>query len=248
MPFAPGNDPFVITVGAVDLEGSTNVRKHDIAYWSAYGYTKDGFRKPEIAAAGRYMIGPVPVSATLPAERPDHVVSPGYMRLSGTSFAAPIVAGAAAQILARHPYVDAGSGEGCAHAEGALHPGRAAGLGRRRRAQRAALSGREHATEPEPRAQPVRHLGYPSGVSGARVFDSVSWSDLAKSSDVLGLGLLERCLLVGRLLERCLLVGRLLERRFLVRRFVERRARSLGCHQGRRCRRATTPLRATTTC
>ena len=30
VPYAPGNDPFVITVGAIDLEGSVNVRKHDV--------------------------------------------------------------------------------------------------------------------------------------------------------------------------------------------------------------------------
>jgi serine protease AprX len=103
IPYAPGNDPFVITVGAVDLEGSVAASRHDVPNWSAYGYTKDGFRKPELAAAGRYMIGPVPTGGTLRTARPENVVNAGYMRLSGTSFSAPVVAGAAALLHMHHP-------------------------------------------------------------------------------------------------------------------------------------------------
>ena len=101
--YAPGNDPFVMTVGALDVGTSFFSYDDSVAPWSAWGYTEDGFRKPEISAPGRYMIGAVPTNATLTSERPDHVVAPGYMELSGTSFSAPVVAGTAAQIMARHP-------------------------------------------------------------------------------------------------------------------------------------------------
>jgi serine protease AprX len=101
--FAPANDPFVITVGATDLVGTRTTADDVTAPWSAYGYTLDGFAKPDIAAPGRYMVGAVPAASTLGLEHPDRYVAPGYMQLSGTSFASPVVAGAAAYLLAVHP-------------------------------------------------------------------------------------------------------------------------------------------------
>ena len=101
--YAPANDPFVITVGASDVAGTASRSDDFAAPWSAWGYTQDGFFKPEVAAPGRYMVGAVPSSANLLDQYPSRVVAPGYMWMSGTSFAAPVVAGMAASLLAKNP-------------------------------------------------------------------------------------------------------------------------------------------------
>jgi len=103
MSYAPANDPFVITVGADDQHMTSDPGNDTVPYWSAYGTTMDGFSKPDVSAPGRYMIAPVPMGSTIATTVPDRVVAPGYIWMSGTSFATPVVSAAAAQVLARHP-------------------------------------------------------------------------------------------------------------------------------------------------
>ena len=225
--YAPGNDPFVITVGAVDLAGTATPDDDFVAPWSAFGYTSDGFVKPELSAAGRYMVGPVPEASSLPAERPDHVVAPGYMQLSGTSFSAPVVAGAAAHILALHPDYTPDQVKGALMVTARLVPladSWAAGVGELNAVQAATF-----VDPPNPNAGLDQFLvADPNG--GPAVFDAASWSDASRRcvrSDASWRTpperrFLERCLLERRFLERRFLERCLLERRFLERRFLER--------------------------
>jgi serine protease AprX len=102
--YAPANDPFVITVGASELNGTSSIADDVVAPWSAWGYTPDGFAKPDLSAPGRVLYGPTPQTSAMYVQHPERwATTPGYMWMSGTSFAAPIVSGAAAWILAAHP-------------------------------------------------------------------------------------------------------------------------------------------------
>jgi serine protease AprX len=179
VPFAPANDPFVLTVGAADLGTTTSAVDDSNAPWSAHGRTLDGFLKPDIGAPGRRLAGPVPMTSTLMRERPDRALLPGYMRLSGTSFAAPIVSAAAAYVLAVHPSWSADEVKGAlmlsAEKAGKAVPG-SLGVGSLD-ARGAQLVSRA----PNPNRALNRFLITDPSGSEYPVFDAASWDSAAKS-------------------------------------------------------------------
>jgi len=184
MAFAPGNDPFAITVGALDIHNSTNPERADTAPWSAWGYTLDGFAKPELAAPGRGITGPVPAGSTLAAERGSQVTTTAggtYINLSGTSLAAPVVSGIAADLLTLRPSLTPDQVKGALmHEARALRKVRtlAAGVGEVNAAGALALG-----FPPNPNRALDGFL-VPDPKGDGPMFDDVSWLDAAKASPV----------------------------------------------------------------
>src|SRR5215207_9870600 len=101
--YAPGNDPYAISVGAVDDLGTKNTRDDVLAPWSSRGTTQDGVRKPDVLAPGAHLVSTLAPGSDFAALCPACVVSGQYIRLGGTSMAAAVTSGVVADLLQIHP-------------------------------------------------------------------------------------------------------------------------------------------------
>ena len=107
---APGNDPYVITVGAMNTRDTAYKSDDLITTYSSKGPSLiDHIVKPDLVAPGNNIQSLLAPASTLSSLFPQNLVSPSvygdrfgatsYMGLSGTSMATPMVSGATALMI-----------------------------------------------------------------------------------------------------------------------------------------------------
>lgn len=99
----PGDDPFVLTVGAADTKGTAERDDDVVAPFSSRGPTQDGFRKPNLVAPGITIVSARVPGSTIDQLHPAARVGDSYFKGTGTSQAAAIVSGIAALMFQADP-------------------------------------------------------------------------------------------------------------------------------------------------
>jgi len=99
----PGDDPWVITVGATDDKGTVGLGDDTIPNFSARGPTAaDGLAKPDLVAPGGHIISLRAPGSAIDTQFPNYVDG-SYRKGSGTSMSTGVVSGIAALMLQANP-------------------------------------------------------------------------------------------------------------------------------------------------
>lgn len=116
---SPGNDPYVITVGATNDKSDLDRNNDVIATYSAKGPTAiDHIAKPDLVAPGNRVVSYQAPGSTLVTSYPGNRIhysdyelvapqgySPYFFTLSGTSMATPVVSAAVVYLLDKNPHL-----------------------------------------------------------------------------------------------------------------------------------------------
>ncbi len=100
----PGNNPYIITVGAMTDSYTQSYFEDDrLATFSSAGPTVESFVKPEILAPGGHLSGLMAYDSKIVTEHPEFHDGGRYFEMSGTSQAAAVVSGVVALMLKQDP-------------------------------------------------------------------------------------------------------------------------------------------------
>ncbi len=101
---SPGDDPLVITVGALDDMAQPDVADDEMTNFSSVGPTSpDGWVKPDLVTSGRSVVSLAAPGSTIYDDYPSARIGSANFVGSGTSFSTAITSGAAALVLAADP-------------------------------------------------------------------------------------------------------------------------------------------------
>jgi serine protease AprX len=99
----PGDDPWVITVGAVEDRGTAGLGDDRLPNFTSRGPTAaDGIAKPDVVAPGAHLVSLSAPGSAIGTQFPSSMPAP-YRRGSGTSMATAVTSGAVALLLAAQP-------------------------------------------------------------------------------------------------------------------------------------------------
>jgi serine protease AprX len=181
--YAPANDPYVITVGATDDQGTVSRADDTLAGFSSYGVTQDGFSKPDFVAPGRHIITTLAPGSAFALNYPAFRVGSQYIQLSGTSVAAPVLSGVAALYIEHNPTVRPGQLKGAllATADGLGITGSGAGYPDAARAiAYIGLAGNaDHGLDPSNYLKVLYMAAHSLTVLPLVSWDSVSWDSVS---------------------------------------------------------------------
>lgn len=99
----PGDDPWVITVGATDDVETAKLGDDRVPDFSGRGPTSAGIAKPDVAAPGARLVSLIAPGSTVDVANTADPVLGAYQRGSGTSMATAVVSGAVAAIRSAKP-------------------------------------------------------------------------------------------------------------------------------------------------
>jgi serine protease AprX len=100
---SPGNDPVLLTVGALDERGTAGRSDDAVADFSSRGPAAQGIGKPDLVAPGTHLVSLRAPGSVVDTQNPDSRIAGSYFRGSGTSMSTALTTGVVADLLSARP-------------------------------------------------------------------------------------------------------------------------------------------------